>query len=114
MFERYLGDREQITNQSIKSLVIDLRDSWRAGDEVIQKTGLSRAVTKIVHPPTKAAGSQLDPECLENYDRWGCVECCRGGHERPHAVVAHMKLTGCDQVLCDRLPVAVCYNFGRR
>ena len=66
-------------------------------------------------PPAQAAGCQLDPECLENYDLWEfvvskvAVEAMNG-----RMMVAHMKLVGCDQLLCNRLPVTVCHNFGRR
>ena len=134
MVAKYTRDREQITTQSIQSLVRDLRESWRAGDEALgkptsdpedgsessQNENSSLTENDECHdlsdfPPAQAAGCQLDPECLENYDLWEfvvskvAVEAMNG-----RMMVAHMKPVGCDQLLCNRLPVTVCHNFGRR
>ena len=94
-----------VTENNLQLKVSTVRDLRESGDEalgsrkVIQKTGLSRARTKIFSstekdechdlsdfPPAQAAGCQLDHECLENYDQWEFVvsESCRRGHERPH------------------------------
>ena len=85
-------DSIKIKQQHGCDLVRDLRESWRAGYEALgkpisdpedasessQNENSSLTENDECHdlsdfPPAQAAGCQLDPECLENYDQWEFV-----------------------------------------
>ena len=61
--------------------------------------------------PEEVAG-QPETDCVETSDQWEFVVSKDAGDAMSgRTLVAHMKPAGCDQLLYNRLPVAVCHIF---